>query len=220
MTTVAKLFTGSRWLAGVVMMLLFTVAVHGQETGRNNSGPFQVGDKIQLVIEGPVHFDSTVTVRDGLYFALPNAGNISLVGVSRADAQKYLAGAVAKYMKDATVRATVLIQVGIFGMVLRPGYYSIPIDMLLSDVPTQAGGFGPAADPNKIVVKRKNAVVVGTGETQKALASGKTVDALQLSANDLIEVGEKSRRSFSSYLQIISVFVGVVGVLLTLRTQL
>jgi protein involved in polysaccharide export with SLBB domain len=219
MTAAVQILKTTRWLAGsLFLMLAFATASKGQGTAQV-PGQFQVGDRIALTIEGPEYFADTVVVREGLFFPLPKAGNISVRGIARADAQAYLTKEVAKYMKDATVRATVLIQVAVLGAVGRPGFYSIPTDLLFSDVFARAGGLSGIADPNKVVVKRTNKVVVGEKETQQALAASRTVEQLGISSNDVIEVGDKPQRNFTQYLQVVGVILGIVGLAFSIRNR-
>jgi len=209
----------TRWLAGSLLLFVAFARTSNAQSAPQVSGLFQVGDRIALTIEGPEYFADTVVVREGLYFPLLHIGNITVKGVARADAQSYLTREVAKYIKDATVRATALIQIGVIGAVGRPGYYSVPPDMLFTDIFARAGGLTGNADPNKVKVKRKNVVVVGEKETQQALTSSRTLEQAGVTSNDVIEVGDKPQRSFTQYLQVAGVLLGIVGLIFSIRNR-
>jgi len=211
MTAVARVIKTVRWVAGSLLVFM-ALATLGKAQGSSSvPGLFQVGDRIALTIEGPVTFFDTVVVREGLVFALPNVGDISVRGVRRADAQPYLTQQVGKYIKNAIVRAVALVRVGVFGAVGRPGYYAIPTDLLFGDILMKAGGPTGTADPNKMVVKRLNKVVVKEKQTQAALAAGRTVADVGILSNDVVEIGTKPQRNLTTYLQAIGVVLGIVG---------
>jgi protein involved in polysaccharide export with SLBB domain len=202
------------------MLLLFAVTAHAQNSS-SIPGEFQVGDQIVLTVDAPdskASFSDTLRVRDGLVVTLKRFGDIPLQGVRRADAKEYMTKAVAKYIKNATVNATVLISVGIFGAVARPAYFPISTDMAFRDVISLAG-FGPTADPTKVVVKRQDKTVMSEKETREALASGKTVNDLPIRANDMLQVGEKSHTNWGVITQFVGLGLGVVTLVISLMAR-
>lgn len=205
MSAVVRSFAKLRWIGiHLVAVLVLSVAAHAQES-TGIPGEFQVGDEIALdvqAVDSKASFTDTLKVRDGLVITLRNLGDVPLKGVRRADAKQYLTQAVGKYLKNATVNATVLIRIGIFGTaVARPNFYMIPTDMVFSDV-VALGGFGPGADPARSVVKRNDHVVLGGKDVRTALSSGKTINDLPVRANDVVEVGEKSHTNWAVITQI------------------
>lgn len=189
---------------------------------------FHVGDRIFLTIEGlqpvgatqpgalPQSFADTVVVRDGLVIRLPTFGDIPLAGVKRADAQKYLTQQIGKFVRNPVVHATPLVRVAVLGQVGHPGFYSVPSDMLLSDVVMRAGGPTGNADLNKTVVKRGTSEILSQAQARAALNQGETLDQMRIAPGDQIVVGQKSSLGFGTILQVIGVTASLLGVLLAL----
>lgn len=201
-------------LAAVVVSFIAAapMAKAQEETTAVQPGQFHVGDRIALLIEGPSALLDTVVVRDGLVIRLPNMDDISLKGVRRSDTQAYLTQQIRKYVKDAVVHATPLIQIAVLGEVARPGYYSVPSDLVLTQVVMQAGGPSQNSDVNKSVIRRDGKEVLDKQAVARALAGGETLDQLQIEPGDQLVVGEKSTTSFTTVLQIVGAVVGIVGI--------
>jgi len=181
-----------------------------------SAGQLQVGDRVALSIEGPLAFSDTVVVRDGYMIRIPNLADISVAGVRRSDTEQYLTQQIAKYIKDAVVHAVPLIRISVMGQVGRPGFYTMPSDVLLSDVVMRAGGPTPQSDLNKTVVKREGTQIIGPDSVKVALASGATLDQLALAPGDEVVVGEKSQLDARFWLGALSVVVPLVGLIFAL----
>jgi len=183
------------------------------------SDEFHVGDRIALVVEGPTMVSDTVVVRDGLVIRLPNMNDISLKGVRRADAQAYLTQEIRKYVKEAVVHATPLVQIAVLGAVGKPGYYAMPSDLVLTDVVMRAGGPAANSDVNRSVIRRGDKELLGKQAVAQALAQGKTLDQLQIEPGDQIVIGEKSSTNFTTLLQVTGAIVGIAGVALAVTRR-
>lgn len=177
---------------------------------------FHVGDRIALVVEGPQAVADTAVVRDGLIITLPTFGDISVAGVKRANIQQYLTQQFSKFIRDPVVHAIPLVRISILGEVGRPGYYTVPSDMLLSDVVMRAGGPTGNADLNKTVVKREGTEILTKDQATAALANGETLDQLRIAPGDEVIVGQKSSFGFQSLLQILGITISLAGLLLAL----
>lgn len=184
---------------------------------------FHVGDRIALTIEGGLTpqgteqtFSDTVVVREGLVLRLPTFGDIPLTGVRRANVQPYLTRQIGRFIKDPVVHAIPLVRISVLGQVGHPGFYTVPSDMLLSDVVMHAGGPTGEADLSRSVVKRDGKEILSSGQAQTALANGETLDQLHLAPGDEFVVGEKSHLGFGTVLQILGVTASLLGVLLAL----
>jgi polysaccharide export outer membrane protein len=175
-----------------------------------------VGDRIALTVEGPQAFADTAVVRDGLILQLGTFGDISLAGVKRSDIQPYLTKQIGKFIKDPVVHAIPLVRISILGEVGKPGFYTVPSDMLLSDIVMRAGGPTGNADLNKTVVKREGTEILSQQQAQAALANGETLDQLRIAPGDEIVVGQKSNFGFGTILQILGVAISFAGLLLAL----
>ncbi len=172
---------------------------------RLKNGDFAQGDRLVLhVLEEPT-LNDTFAVKQGGVLVLPNLPDISMNGVLRSEAQDYLAAQIAKYVRNATVTVTPLVRVSILGAVGRPGFYTVPADMLASEV-VMAGG-GPTNDANlrKTEIRRNGQVVRDDKQVELAFTRGVSLDALNLQAGDEIYVGKKSNaRNTIGYVAAIS----------------
>lgn len=209
----------SPWLrilrgASVALGIVFAFARVG---GAQAPDEFHVGDRIALTVEGPQAIaGDTLVVREGLVVNLPTFGDISLAGVKRSNIQSYLTQQISKYIKDPVVHATPLVRVSILGEVGRPGFYTVPSDMLLSDIVMRAGGPTGNADLSRTVVKRDGKELLSKQQAQAALANGETLDQLRIAPGDEIVVGQKSSFGFGTILQVLGVTISLAGLLLAL----
>jgi len=182
--------TNALWLslaaAAAAGALLASPAV-GQ-AGRGSSTPFQAGDRILLRVEGDSVLSDTFTVVKGPALRLPNIGEISLANVARADVETYLARELGHYINDLTVEARALIRISVMGEVDRPGFYAVPIDLVLPDALMLAGGATPDARIDRLKVVRGKSELLSEGALQEAIARGATLDALGMRAGDQIQV--------------------------------
>src|SRR5687767_7197545 len=123
------------WLPLVASALLASPAV-GQN-GKTTT--FQVGDRILLRVAGDSSLTDTFTVVTGPALRLPEIGEISLADVPLAEVETYLARELGRYIKDPTIEARALIRISVMGEVARPGFYAVPIDLVLPDALMLAG---------------------------------------------------------------------------------
>ncbi|MBC7789150.1 MAG: SLBB domain-containing protein [Anaerolineae bacterium] len=173
---------------------------------RLRDGDFQVGDRILVTVDtGAMGVTDSVTVRTARAIQLNGMPEISLQGVLRSELQDYLTQQYARMIKEPKIKAVPLLRVGIFGPVGKPGFYSVPVDWLLSDVIMHAGGPDASADLNKSVVRRGRKEVVSRKTIQRALVVGSTVDALGLRAGDAIHVGSTGGRKWTEILRAVSI---------------
>lgn len=158
---------------------------------RLKNGDFAAGDRLVLhVLEEPT-LNDTFAVKPGGVLVLPNLPDISMNGVLRSEAQAYLAAQVAKYVRNATVIVEPLVRVSILGAVNKPGFYTVPADMLASEVVMTGGGPTSDAKLEKTEIRRNGQVVRDDKQLQAAFTRGVSLDALNLQAGDEIYVGKK-----------------------------
>jgi polysaccharide export outer membrane protein len=156
----------------------------------------------------------TFVVRAGGVVELPTLPAISVRGVLRSELQSHLTKEIARYLRDPQIQATSLIRVAVLGEVVRPGFFAMAADVLVSDAIMIAGGPNTTADVNRITIRRGAADLIGAEEVRSAMVQGRTLDQLNLRAGDEIVVGERKRRSISSSMSLLSGLVAIaVGVL-------
>jgi polysaccharide export outer membrane protein len=155
---------------------------------QSRATPFQPGDRILLRVEGDSALSDTFTVVTGPAVRLPNVGEISLANVSRSEVESYLARELGRYIKDATVEARALIRISVMGEVARPGFYAVPIDLVLPDALMLAGGATQTARIDQLTVVRGKSALLDESALEAAIARGATLDELGMRAGDRIQV--------------------------------
>ena len=159
-----------------------------QAAAQTRTTPFQVGDRILLRVEGDSALSDTFTVVAGPALRLPDIGEISLADVPRADLEAHLTRELSRFIKDPVVQARALIRVSVLGEVMRPGYYAVPIDLVLADALMVAGGATKDARVDQLRILRGSASLWSGDQLQTETARGSTLDQLGMRAGDRIQV--------------------------------
>ena len=201
------------WSLTVAAALLATgvvgVGVVGaQVAGQTGATAFQVGDRILLHVEGDSALSDTFTVVAGPALRLPAIGEITLAGVRRGDLEAHLTRELSRYIKDPVVQARALIRVSVMGEVTKPGYYAVPIDLVLADALMLAGGATQEARVDRLRVLRGNASLWSGNQLQTEIARGATLEDLGIRAGDRIQV---PKRDSESKWRVLSIIVGTVA---------
>lgn len=166
---------------------------------RLRDGDLRAGDRVVVRVTGNLTIGDTLSVRAGQMISLPTLPDISLHGVLRSELSDHLTREIGRYVRDPIVRADALVRVAVLGPVGRPGFYALPSDVLLSDVVMTAGGPQQTADLNKTVIKRAGLEVWASGDFQRALREGFTLDQIDLRSGDEIIVAERKQRNWMQY---------------------
>ena len=168
----------------VLLGLAGAAALRGQQATEG----FQPGDVIRLEVEGDTLFTGTFTVGPGPALTLPVIGQISLLGVRRAQLEPHLKQELGRYFKSPVIHAKALIRLSIVGEVAKPGIYAVATDLVLADALMVAGGPTPGAKFTATRIERGDQRLVEAKELQQAWTRGLTVDDLNLRAGDRIYV--------------------------------
>jgi len=155
---------------------------------RLEEGDFQVGDQIQLSVEGQPELSETFQVAPGRVLILPVIGEIPLKGVLRSELEEHLTKSLARYIVEPKVHASSRIRISILGQVAQPGFYVVPSEVPLTDVLMMAGGPAQNAELTKIYIERGGDRIWGGEALQAAIIEGRTLDQLSLRAGDRIIV--------------------------------
>jgi len=207
MRTISKLLVSLALLAPSAA-LAQAPAAGAKDTGAvAQSALFQIGDRVQLMVEGDTALTGTFTVVAGPSLALPVIGSIPLAGVRRAEVQSYLTAQLSLYLKRPVVHAQTLIHLSLIGEVERPGYYSVSVDKLLGDVLMQAGGPTREADIHQMSIKRNGQLLYQADTLRKNMTAGMTVDQLGLRDGDNINVPKLVRKDPESTWRIVGIVV-------------
>ena len=175
---------------------------------RLTNGDFAVGDQIALSVQGEATLTGTFTVEDGPVIVLPNLAPVPVGGVLRSEIQGYMTEQIGRFIRDPIVKASPLIRLAMLGSVGKPGFYSLPADMLISDAIMSAGG--PAGDMKKTKVMRGQEEIVDEKAVQQAMIDGTTLDQLNLRAGDEIQVASSTPKDFFSRLKRWMIVMGAV----------
>ena len=156
---------------------------------RLRTGDFRAGDRLALTIQGGLTvLQDTLTVQAGSVVEVPTLGPISLQGVLRSELEGHLTTEVGRFLQSPKVEARALVRVSVAGGVGRPGFYTFPTDLRLSDVAALAGGPGTGADPGRIQILRGGEVVYSVQDLLVPVAEGRTLDEVGMQAGDRIEL--------------------------------
>lgn len=177
---------------------------------RLTEGDFQVGDQIQLTVVNEADATGLQTVAPGRVLSVKGLPDIPLRGVLRSEIEPYLHDQIGRYIKDAQVKARALIRLSIIGGVLKPGFYQLDADMMLSDAVMSAGGIQAGAEFKRSKVLRGQDRLLEKEDFTKALADGRSLDQLNLRAGDVIEVGEKPAHNTYQTVQTIAIIPGLI----------
>ena len=183
---------------------------------RLSNGDFAVGDRIVLSVAGQAALTDTFTVREGQILRLPTLSDVSLHGVLRSELQGHLYAEISRFLRDPVVRSGSLVRLSILGAVVRPGFYALPADMLVSNAIMTTGGLASNANPNRTEIKRGGQVIWPSDAVASAIRNGSTIDQLNLRAGDEIDVGEKKGSFLTVGLPILGALVGVVTIVVLL----
>jgi len=158
---------------------------------RLETGDIQVGDKIYLLVERQTELSDTFNVLSGRKIVLPEIGDVPLQGVLRSELEQHLHQHLSKFLVNPTVQARSLVRLELVGTIGRPGFYTLPSDMPLSDVIMEAGGPGQNAGLDRMSILRRNERIWEGESLRTAMVEGRTIDQLSLRAGDAINVPPK-----------------------------
>ncbi len=153
-------------------------------------GDFRVGDRILLSVDNQPALSDTFLVDQGPVVTLATIGDVPLRGVLRSELRTYLTQYLGRFLRDPIVRARGLLRISIMGAVGRPGFYTFPGEMNLTDVIMAAGGPAGNANIDAIRVERGDSRVWEADRLQRAIIEGRTLDQLNLRAGDRILIPE------------------------------
>jgi protein involved in polysaccharide export with SLBB domain len=177
-----------RFLRVWTIAVVLAAAGGGSAAAQNRSAAFQAGDRVLLRVEGDSALSDTFTVVAGPALRLPDIGEISLAGVPRSDLESHLTRALSRFIKDPVVQARALIRVSVVGEVTRPGFYAVPIELVLPDALMLAGGATQAARVDRMRILRGSVSLWDGDRLQAAIARGATLDELGIQAGDRLQV--------------------------------
>ena len=175
---------------------------------RLENGDFLPGDRILLLVENDTALTDTFTVRGDQVLPLPNIPPITLHGVLDSELEPHLTKELLKYIKTVSLEATPLVRISLLGFP-QANFYTVPVDLAITDLISTAGGWGGGSVPNKAVIRRGGEVFMNEKTTADAVRLNKTVGDMGLRDGDEFYVPDKA--SSSNRWQTIMGILGAVG---------
>lgn len=169
---------------------------------RLTQGDFRVGDRFLVTFRLDSVRTDTASVRDSLKVSLLNLPEASLAGVLRSELDTHLSAHVARYVRNAELRAAVLTRVSVLGAVARPGFYYAAPDRPLSDLVMLAGGPAPNANLRQLEVRRGPVTLLKAKDSQRYLEQGRTLEQLDVQSGDDVRIPEKKRVNWQLVIQL------------------
>lgn len=177
---------------------------------RLKNGDFAPGDRILLTVLGDSALSDTFTVRTEQKLQLPEIPDISLRGILDSELSGYLRDQLAKYLKDPEVSATGLIRLAIMGSIAQPGFVTVPIDQLVTDVLMGSGGPAQSGNMDGAIVRRGERTFLDSKQFSEAVRTGKTVGDISLRDGDEIYIpAQPSGSRLQQWLPIVSAVTGL-----------
>jgi protein involved in polysaccharide export with SLBB domain len=175
---------------------------------RLTDGDFRVGNQFVVTLTSPALSGSdTVSVRDSLLVTFAKLPDASLKGVLRSELNERLSSHVARYLRDAQVRANVLTRITVTGAVNRPGIYSPSPDRPVGELLMVAGGPTLEAKLDELEITRSGRKVLSIKDSKRALREGRTLDQLDVQSGDEVRIPAKRRINWSAILQAVGIAV-------------
>lgn len=177
---------------------------------RLQSGDFQVGDRVVLLVQGDSALTDTFTVGLDLTLELPELGQVGLTGVLRSELEVYLTEQIGRFINDPVVRATSFMRVSVTGDVTSPGFYYFSPETPLSEAIMLAGGPIASGNLNAVRVDRGNEWILAGQALLAALGQGTTLAELGLQSGDDIVVPRQTAFSQQFIYQTLLVISGII----------
>jgi hypothetical protein len=169
---------------------------------RLDRGDFRPGDRFVMILRQDSVRADTLVVRDSLRVAVLNLPEFSVAGVLRAELEERLNGHVARFLRNSTVRTTLLTRVSVTGAVRNPGFYYAVPDRPLNDLLTLAGGPSPEANTSGLTVSRVGRTVLSKKDAKAAINEGFTLEMLNIQDGDVVHLPVKRRVNWRSVAQL------------------
>lgn len=155
---------------------------------RLTEGDFRAGDRFfySIVVDNVI--SDSASVRDDFHVSISTLPDVSVKGVLASELTSHLSSHVARYLKNATVRTSLLTRVSIVGVVLRPGVYYVAPNRTVGELVMLAGGPIQRTNMNEFEVVRGGAVVLSKKASKAALQAGRTIEQADIRSGDEIRI--------------------------------
>ena len=108
------------------------------------------------------------------------------------------------------MQVTPVVRLGMFGSLLRTGFFEFPADLLLSEAIMKSGGPSAISDQHNVTIRRGAEETWGRQAVDIALQEGVSIEQLGLRGGDQLVMGEKSQMSATMVLQYVTMTLQVI----------
>jgi hypothetical protein len=182
--------------------------------GRLENGDFKPGDRFVLSLRQDSVRTDTLVVRDSLRVAILNLPEFSIAGVLRSELEDKLNAHVARFLRNAVIRTTLLTRVSVTGAVRNPGFYYAVPDRPINDLLTSAGGPLPEADLSKLNIARVGRALLRSKDAKRVVEEGRTLEALDVQSGDTVHVPLKKKINWQMVIQLAFVAMSLLFAML------
>jgi polysaccharide biosynthesis/export protein len=150
----------------------------------NGLGP---GDYIQVEIWREPDLSDTLQVDHTGTAVFPKLGRIQVSGIRTDSLERLLLSEYSRYLRNPSIRVTVMRRIAITGAVQRPGTYPVDLTMTITDALALAGGPNTEGKSDEVELRR--------GNTRKRIdlkATTGRLDELALRSGDQLFVDRRS----------------------------
>ncbi|WP_298266995.1 SLBB domain-containing protein [Gemmatimonas sp.] len=169
---------------------------------RLQTGDFRVGDRFVVSVRMDSVRIDTVLVRDSLRVLVLNLPEVSVAGVLRSELEAHINTHVARYVRNATVRTSVLTRVSVLGAVLRPGIYYAAPDRPVSDLLMLAGGPLPDAKIDQFQASRGATRLLDAKAAKRIVKDGSTLEEVDIQSGDEVRFSQQRKINWGLVVQL------------------
>jgi protein involved in polysaccharide export with SLBB domain len=200
-------------MKALALLLFACVSLGAQSSMRT---PCRPGDGILLEVQNEPTLTDTFIVTQSVSIILPQVGEVSLAGVPREELTPFLERVLARYVRRPSVRARVMLRIGVSGEVMRPGYYQVPVDAAFADVLMLAGGATKDAKMRSVSVRRGDRTVLSVEGARLAVSTNATVNQVALESGDLITVPRDRSWDAETWVRVTALLVTIPLAVITM----
>ncbi|MBL0937508.1 MAG: SLBB domain-containing protein [Gemmatimonadaceae bacterium] len=131
-----------------------------------------------------------------------NLPDFSVRGVLRSELDEKLTQHVARYIRNASIRSSVLTRISILGAVRAPGFYYASPDRPVSDILMLAGGPAPEANLGQFELRRGTITLLTPKQSKQLLESGRTLEQLDVQSGDEFRIPMKRKMNWQLIIQL------------------
>jgi len=186
---------------------------------RLRDGDLRVGDRLRISVDGqPQLTDTSAVITAGPALEMPGIGTVPFDGVLRSEVEAHLSRNVDRVYRGAVARVRLLTRlVVVGGGVLRPGFYGIPSDALLSDAIAAAGGLVADVRLDEAYVERGRDRLWQPDSLRVAMREARTIGDLGMRDGDRVVVPRKGSVDLQRLVQVVSLAASLPFTLIALR---